>query len=93
MDTRGNSMSHYQSSEAQCPFYRGEGQIDIYCEWPQGTVLRASFRNKAEASTHRTKFCRSDWPKCPLARMLWEQYDDPAHLEKYKKVDTYFLGR
>lgn len=62
----------YVSSNARCPFYRGEEKRAIFCDGiAPGNTLRLDFA--ADAWTHKIKFCRGDWQNCPVARMLWEQ--------------------
>lgn len=61
----------YVSSNAQCPFYRGEEKNTIYCDGiAQGNTLRLEFAS--DAWMHKAAFCRRSWQSCPVARMLWE---------------------
>lgn len=61
----------YVSSNALCPFYRGEETKTIYCDGiAQGSTIRLAFG--ADARDYKAAHCRKDWMECPVARMLWE---------------------
>ena len=65
----------YISSQALCPFYRGEGGAEVYCEGPRrGTTIRLLIGS--EVRQIKDGWCRSDWASCPIARMLWALHDD-----------------
>ena len=66
---------HYESTEARCPFYRGEETMTIYCEGIQdgGTVQLAFGR---DAKDYKAAFCRRDWQSCKVAKMLWDMHEE-----------------
>lgn len=62
---------HYVSSEAQCPFYRGESEMTILCDGVEKDMtIQLAFGKKAK--DYKTCFCRKDWKLCKIAKMLWE---------------------
>jgi len=63
---------YYESSAAVCPFYKGEGTTKIICNGlEEGEWIIRSW--KKTAKVYKEKYCRSDWQKCPVAKMLFEQ--------------------
>lgn len=74
---------HYESTEAQCPFYRMEERAEIWCEGPGEAVLRLSYPQGSSAARQRAVFCCRDWWLCPVARMLWAQYEGTEHLRAF----------
>ena len=76
---------HYESPNAVCPFYRMEHQRFIYCEgltkdW--GLVLENG--SVQEAKQYKRDRCYCHWIQCPIAKMLWAQYDDIRYLRDMK---------
>lgn len=65
---------HYVSSEAQCPFYRGEEAKIIFCDGVEpGMTIRLAFGK--EAADYKKCYCRKDWHLCKVAKMLWDSVD------------------
>lgn len=66
---------HYESTEARCPFYRGEDTMTIWCEGIRdGCTLQLAFGR--DASDYRKAFCRSEWQECRVAQMLWNKHEE-----------------
>lgn len=62
---------HYESSAAQCPFYKGEATTLQFCEGFETVAsVRLSFRNEKGAMQIKNKYCRAQWQECPLAQAL-----------------------
>lgn len=74
---------HYQSPWAMCPFYRMEEKTAIHCEGvePGSTII---LRHEESAEEQKNLYCCADWTACPVARMLWAKYDDPANMRIMK---------
>lgn len=64
---------HYESTQAVCPFYRGEDKTTIYCEGIEPGVTIALAFGK-DAKDYKQVFCRCDWEQCKVAKMLKEQH-------------------
>ena len=76
----------YQSPEAMCPFYHMEEKSRIHCEgFAPGWSI--TIESEREAKLYKEDYCRDKWTLCPIARMLWAQYDDLANLA-YMKSET-----
>ena len=78
----GEAMARrYVSPWAVCPFYRGEDGLTkrIYCEGPtDNATITLTF--KSGVNRHKANRCRYEWTKCPIARMIWAQYDDVGEM-------------
>ena len=65
---------HFESFEAQCPFYREETDKAVYCEG-----VTADSRIKQEfahgAARYKREYCCGRWKSCRVANMLWEMYE------------------
>lgn len=72
----------YESTQALCPFYKGEEKTTIYCEGvaPGVTTMLAFGR---DAKDYKKSFCRSDWHQCKVAMMLSQEED--TSLQKIHK--------
>ena len=63
---------HYESTQALCPFYKGEERTTIYCEGvAPGTTIMLAFGR--DAKDYKRVFCRQDWHQCKVAKMLTEE--------------------
>lgn len=76
-------MRHYCSNEALCPFYKYEDDQLIYCEGVQnGCSIRLSFAYARDSLKYKMDYCRKDYEKCRVARMLNEKYNEAFEREK-----------
>lgn len=82
-------MKHNMSAVPLCPFYKDEDRQRIFCEGVAGSAaLHVTFSVPNERKEFGLTHCRSwDWEQCPVAVMLWQQYDDPVPgMKKLKRV-------
>lgn len=69
-------MKHYESSEAKCPFYRGEEERRIYCEGAEeGVYTQVTFEKYSKAKEFKRDYCRAKFTSCPYCRMLFSKYE------------------
>ncbi len=62
---------HYVSTQAQCPFYRGEEKRTVFCDGVEpGTTICLAFGK--EAADYKLAYCRKDWRLCKIAKILWD---------------------
>lgn len=70
-------MARYNvSSEAICPFYKGENRSIIYCEGVQdNSSIQLAFPGSARK--YRNDYCceSAGWKRCLIAQTLWRKYD------------------
>ena len=66
---------HYTSVDARCPFYRYEEPRAVYCEgMDPGSTIKLYYEKDVDVLIkYKAKFCKLDWEKCPVARMLIEK--------------------
>ena len=65
---------HYESYEAQCPFYKAEDKNIIYCEGVQANSrIHNAFPGTAAA--YKKEYCCKNWESCIIAKALWSKYD------------------
>lgn len=72
-------MQRYESKYVVCPFYHGEKSLILYCEGiNEDTTLMYAFLRGADMRGYKVKYCCSmeDHKKCPLAKILYEKYED-----------------
>lgn len=64
-------MKHMISNKAMCPFYKHEDSQVIYCEGVQeGSVIHLAFANKTDSLDYKKTYCRSNYGKCNICKML-----------------------
>lgn len=71
----------YQSSEAKCPFYRGEKVREIFCDGI-GDATTTVFTFPSGAAVHITECCRKSWTRCAFARLLWRTHEPNLDIDK-----------
>lgn len=71
----------YQSSEAKCPFYRGEKAGEIFCDGI-GDATTTVFTYPNGAAAHITECCRKSWTHCAFARLLWRVHEPDLDIDK-----------
>ena len=78
-------MNNKSSLYAVCPFYqRNSGKI-VYCEGVIGSSeVRIHFDDTA--NEHLDSFCSNDWKACPVARILWQKYDDVSGMQVFTNI-------
>ena len=67
---------HHISSQAECPFYKGEDEKVIYCEGPtKGSTIQVAFPGSTDA--YKRSYCYNApcWEKCLIAKALCEKYN------------------
>ena len=66
---------HMVSSDAQCPFYKGETRNVVYCE---GVTEESSIHNAfpGNALVYKSNYCCGKWESCIIAKMLWKKYGE-----------------
>ena len=81
-------MKRYESSEAICPYYRGERKLQIYCEGFFGNTLCQNFADGEAKEQFEALFCDCwQWDTCPIAQMHdRETVDTPPVLLKPTKT-------
>ncbi len=69
---------HNASPVAICPFYKDEDRQKVYCEGIEGSSSTlVTFAVPDARKEFCTTHCRSwGWEECPVAKMLWAQYED-----------------
>lgn len=65
---------HYESYEAQCPFYKAEDKNIIYCE---GVQKNSSIHNAfpGNAAAYKKTYCCNNWESCIIAKALRQKYE------------------
>lgn len=67
---------HHISSQAECPFYKGEDEKVIYCEGPtKGSSIQLAFAGSADVYKRSYCYSTSCWQKCLIAQALYAKYD------------------
>lgn len=67
---------HHVSSQAECPFYKGEDEKVIYCEGPtKGSSIQVVFPGSADVYRRAYCYSTSCWQKCLVAKALYAKYD------------------
>lgn len=65
----------YVSAEAECPFYRSEGEQKIYCEGVQeGTSIHLAFGSKTDTVRYRNSRCCDKFQHCLIFKALLKKY-------------------
>lgn len=65
--------------DAKCPYYQWHTRAVIDCECPvpvEGCSMHVIFADKQALFTQYRLFCCNDWPKCEIARMNEEKYEE-----------------
>lgn len=71
-------MKHYVSKSAQCPYYRKEDGLKVFCEGVEdGTAIQLSFDSGRHRRDYKDAFCcNGKWRDCRVAQMLGKKYED-----------------
>jgi hypothetical protein len=70
-------MKRYASVKAVCPYYKNESRQVIYCTGLcEGNVIHLAFANASECIAYKKLFCRDNYERCPVAKMLEEVEDE-----------------
>ncbi len=62
----------------RCPYYRREDRklMQLKCEgMVEGTDLYQRFENLNSLLSHKERYCKSNFSRCPLAEALDRKYD------------------
>ena len=67
---------HNFRKKAQCPFYKGEYRMEIFCEGliPDSSIHQG-YANPALMNDYIKEFCTKDYERCPVAQMLNKKYE------------------
>lgn len=70
-------MKQYVSKYAQCPFYRKEDSMRLFCEGvEEGSNLAQFFGSQERKTDFKQRFCCcKNWEQCPIAMMLAKKYE------------------
>ena len=64
-------MKRYSSVKSVCPYYKSESRQVIYCNGVcEGNAIHLAFANASEYIAYKKTFCRDNYERCPVARML-----------------------
>ncbi len=64
-------MKKYISVKAVCPYYEHESRQMIDCTGPfRDTVTHITFASASNAYEYKKNYCRADFKKCPIYKML-----------------------
>lgn len=70
-------MSHYESKEAKCPFYKGEKKPVIYCEGAEpDCTINLAFGRGDNYERHKKKKCGNDYKSCIVYACLNAMWED-----------------
>ena len=60
----------------KCPYYKKDGVQSVHCEGVEDACgLHLGFAAKGQMNAYKKTFCREDWKRCMVAKMLNAKYD------------------
>lgn len=63
-----------QQSGVRCPFYTGDYNQRINCEGlVENSCITLFFRRRADYEERLNRYCRSDYNRCEICRMLMRE--------------------
>lgn len=68
-------MRRYISTRALCPYYKHENKSVVFCKGIcKDSVNHLAFANPKDCNEFKNKYCKNDYSKCPIKKMLEEKH-------------------
>ena len=86
-------MKYSVSKKAVCPYYKGNGRQEIFCEGlVRDSNIHQGFANPGMLENHKAKYCESqNYDECRISQMLDSKYEeeDDERIQKVRKQKGY----
>ena len=66
---------HKEDEHVKCPYYKQDDQQKIRCEGVEpGSAIHLAFGQRDRLKGYKSRFCRSCWGDCLIAKMLNQKW-------------------